>query len=472
MMQIHFFNKLYFIGGSKFDIDKEKKMFNGLEENDQVEIHYTETNQKFKKNINGIKKIKTYSIDLDCHIYVEEESFKEFSEKVRDFYKNFKEFINKNINDNNLINNLTELVIEEDNDNRTGVDNGSWTIVKNVKKNILYKLHYLRDFKFTDYFPLQETQKEIHPIYTSFDNGYMIIDNSGKVDYFQSRPYLLLRQSIILKNGPCNFIKNPNLFELNFISKTRLFDMYNFCKDFFYNNIADKNIIYSNFIFVFLQYILFNLGDEHPNKNLQFMLYSSWLNFRMNIKPKSNLYRFVHYAKYCCLNDSYHNYVKYYNHLILDFFNQKNKDYIVHHTLNLPPYGDINSINFYIDSCNELNEDDLLNESEYTPFKCPISPIKEKELKIKDKRKIFENRLSVLDYDEDDTMKDDNLEDEIYDKFQKISLNENELNELNKINLEDKVDEEKLDDEEDEEEDDDEDEVKSKNKMDDEYMRD
>jgi hypothetical protein len=75
---------------------------------------------------------------------------------------------------------------------------------------------------------------------------------------------------------------------------------------------------------------------------------------------------------------------------------------------------------------------------------------------------MFENRLSILNYDDDDTMKeddpshiiDDMFENELYEKFQNISLNEdeermsrinNDINELKKFNLEDKIDEENMD---------------------------
>lgn len=424
------YNRLYYIGGTKFDIDcKKLKLFEDFDEKQKV----------FKNTINGIKKIKTYSADLDCHIYVEDNNETHFIEIVKNFYENFKTFINQNINNNNLLKILNNIVIPEFN------NNGSWTVVKNVKKNLLYKINLLRDNYYTNYFPSQETLQEQHPIYTSIDNGYMIYKERGVLDVDSSRPYLLLRQSIILKNTPCNFIKSPNLFELNLISRSRTFPMYDFFKNVLNNNtISDLSFFRPNMIFVFLQYIYFDKTNNFPNidfdKNLQYMLFSTWLNYRMNIKPKNNLYRFVHYAKYFHLNGLYKIYYDYYNKSLYDYFNIRNKDYILYFGLNLPKYDDFMTLNGLIETCNTFTEEILLDEAESTPFICPIAQIEEKKLKIEYKKKNFENFINSLVKQEDDEIKTNEIK---TNKIQEIDILDNFDNEYDeKIQQESKIDNE------------------------------
>jgi hypothetical protein len=340
-----YYDKLYFIGGSQFDIDKKLIKFNDYE------------NELDK--INGIKNIKTYSVDLDCLIYLKNKNENDLNSKVESFYKNFRNFVNQNVN-SEFINSLTKLAIKEEG------DNGVWIVTRNVKKTIFYKLNYLRGHKYTDYYPLEETAKEIHPMFTSIDNGYMEYYSNGDINYDKSRPYLLLRQSIVLKNSSCNFIKNPHLFELNIIAQSRLFDMYEFFKNYNFFNKLDIQHLHYNMIFVFLQYICFNIKEKDTMK---YMLYSTWLNYIMKIKPQNNLYRFVHYAKYFHLKNLYDKYMNDFNKKLVDFFNIKNVDYVKYYNIKLP--NDIIELNKLIDICNNYDENLLINETEYTPFNCP-----------------------------------------------------------------------------------------------------
>lgn len=349
----NYYNKLYFIGGSRFDIDKKLLNFFNFE-NDLDEI-------------NGIKKINTYSVDLDCHVYLKNKNENDLISKVEDFYEKLKKFINQNVN-SEFINKLTKLVIKEED------NNGSWIVARNVKKTLFYKVNYLREYKYTQYYPHEETQKEIHPVFSSIDNEYMKYNDNGTINYGESRPYLLLRQSIVLKNSACKFIKNPHLFELNIIAQSRLFDMYEFFKNYNFFNKLDTNYLHYNMIFVFLQYICFDM-----EKNvMKYMLYSTWLNYIMKIKPQNNLYRFVHYAKYFYLKKLYNKYIDDFNTKLSDFFNtSRNNNYIKYYNIKLP---NIDQLNKLIDICNNYDENLLLNETETTHFICPIKPRGEKHM--------------------------------------------------------------------------------------------
>ena len=365
-------NKLYFIGGTQFDIDKRLNNFNNYHEDFD--------------NINGINKINTYSVDLDCLIYLKNKNEKDLNLKVQAFYNSFKIFVNQNV-DNEFIDRILNLIIKEDG------DNGYWSVVKNVKKSIFYKLNYLREYKYTDYYPIQETKKEIHPIYTSIDNGYYIMDQNQVVNYNKSRPYLLIRESIVLKNSACDYIKNPHLFELNIIAQSRLFDMYNFFKNYNFFHSLDTQYFHQNMIFVFLQYICFNMEKDL----MKYMLYSTWLNYIMKIKPQNNLYRFVHYAKYFHIKDLYNEHINEFNKKLEDFFGNRNIEYIKYYNIKLPA---IDRLNEYIDICNKYDETLLINETENTPFICPKKPEDKQMMEVE--YQDIENDEKEFSYDDDD----------------------------------------------------------------------
>ena len=377
----NYYDKFYYIGGTRFNLDR-KKFSNFYEKNIE--------NPLIKLNIN--------TVDIDCHFYLNDIGEKDFQNKVEIFQKGFKYFIDSSVDE--YIDDLLNLTINE--------KNSIWKVSKNVKNNILYKYEYLVNNKFTEYYPSMPTQGDIHPVYSSMNDNYYILNEDKTVNYNASRPYMLFRESIVLKNKKCNYIKAANLLELNIISKTRLFNMYNYFNNYNSYNLLDRINVPFNIIVVFLQKLCYdNEKDEMKN-----MLYSTWINYKFNIKPKNNLYRFVHYAKYYSEKDLYTEYINDFNDKLKNYLKLNNR--LIYSVIKIPEEKEINNL---INICNNYNETILLSESEPEIFKCKSNDINidtmdfeygleedknYEEEKKEDKDEVEENEKYMDIYDEDD----------------------------------------------------------------------
>jgi hypothetical protein len=302
-----------------------------------------------------------------------------------------------------------------------------WEVVKNVKNNLFFKDNYIKDNKHTDYYPTQPKEGGIYPLYTSISDDYMIYNIDDTINYNESRPYLLIRNSIVLKNKICNYIKNPHLFEINIISKTRLFNLYDYLKNYNLLHKLNKNEINGNMILVMLQKLCYNFSKniflDFKNKNLLYMLYSTWLNYKLSIKPYNNLYRFVHYAKYFYEKDLYENSKNTFNGELNNFF--RNNIEIANY-LNFP---EVDEINNYIDICKEYNEKLLLEETEKTTFVCktPVSNINIMNIDYDIKEDVDENEIDnyILsdimntEYEPDEFEK---LQEDLTEKIEKLHI--------------------------------------------------
>jgi hypothetical protein len=392
-----YYEKLYYIGGARFNLDRHK-----------FKDYYDE-------NIdNKIKKLNINTVDIDCHFYLDNKNEQDFYDRIEDFYKGFKFFINSSV-DNEFIKILFGLIINE--------KNNSWKAAKNVQNNILYKYEYIINDKFTEYYPTIPIKEDIHPVYSTVNDNYYIINADKTINYNESRPYFLLRESIVLKNKTCNHIKNANLLELNIISKSRLFNMYNYFYNYNSYNLLNRLNIPFNNIVVFLQKICYDNKEKDEMKN---MLYSTWINYKFNIKPKNNLYRFVHYAKYYSEGNLYNEYINDFNEKLKKYLTLKNIS--IYNILKMPKE---KLINTFIDTCNNYTETILLSESE-PEFKCKQNNINfdtmDFEYDIEYEYKQYEDEKKDEDEDED---YDDYEDEKIMDIFDEEDIVEN----INRIKI-------------------------------------
>ena len=335
----NYYNSLYFVGGTQFELDNDLKFEDKL--------------------------YNLYTSDIDCVIFIEDKDENDFKEKIKEFYEDFKLFIDENT-DKETINLLQNLKIKDIK------SNSYWKISNDVKKDLSFKLEYYFNKKFTQYYPIQKTVNDIHPIFTTYDDNYYKFNENGTINYNQSRPYLLLRQSINLKNKECSYLKMLQLLELNIISKTRLFNLYNHFEKT-YNKIYTYDTVPYNVVFVFVQMLCYqNINKE--NKEMINMLYSSWLNYKMNIKINTNLYRFINYATYFGERFQYEEYKNDFNSNLKLFFKKNNNNLISY--LSLPEY---NKLGKYLNETN-ISEQTLLSEST-SEFNCKKYNLMELEYK-------------------------------------------------------------------------------------------
>ena len=199
--------------------------------------------------------------------------------------------------------------------------------------------------------------------------------------------------------------------------------MYNYFYNYNSYNLLNRLNIPFNNIVVFLQKICYDNKEKDEMKN---MLYSTWINYKFNIKPKNNLYRFVHYAKYYSEGNLYNEYINDFNEKLKKYLTLKNIS--ICNILKMPKE---KLINTFIDTCNNYTETILLSESE-PEFKCKQNNINfdtmDFEYDIEYEYKQYEDEKKDEDEDED---YDDYEDKKIMDIFDEEDIVEN----INRIKI-------------------------------------
>lgn len=422
-----YLNKLSFVGGNQFEIDKKSK-FESLYNKETIDKINNIYGQPILKK--PIKNFDVYSVDIDCHIFVNDSDSDDFNRKIKSFYKEYTKFVEKETI--KYLSTIADYVQIESNKQ-------VWRVEQNIKQFISYKLKYALSPDNVIYYPQAITKGDVHPVYTWIDDNYYKL-NHGVVNHELSRPYLLIRETIALRNDSCAFYKEPNIFELNMISKTRLMKLYNYWNNYNQNNSLDDYNASRKplfFFYVFIQKLCYDNNMKAQNKKLNTthessidiinkrpnsditmknMLYSAWINYKVGTKPKMNHYRFVHYAVYFIKKILYIEYVIEFNTKLKEFFGPLNEKYYEYYKM-----PEILQIQNDIDICNNYSSKDLLEETE-KDFTC-ITQV------------AFDENVMEFEYSNDDIIKyynkieeqkefplNDNIDDYLSNMLNKIKL--------------------------------------------------
>ena len=129
----NYYNSLYFVGGTQFELDNDLKFEDKL--------------------------YNLYTSDIDCVIFIEDKDENDFKEKIKEFYEDFKLFIDENT-DKETINLLQNLKIKDIK------SNSYWKISNDVKKDLsfynIFLFILLRDNGISDEGAKEIAQNFIH----------------------------------------------------------------------------------------------------------------------------------------------------------------------------------------------------------------------------------------------------------------------------------------------------------------------